>query len=173
MKCYTVHSNERQAQLTTATSATTSCSTNHRGSVDVPPLNTPSAELKRDPRKEERLRYDDRRERSSKHEERHRSDERARREERVSQYEERAKHEERARREERLRGDSPEKEKKRMSRHDDKNRYDERTRRDSSEKRRSNRIGGRGLRSESNHSLTRRLGKILLTKRGRPVGREK
>ena len=162
----------RQAQSTTATSATTSCSTNHRGSVDVPPLNTPSAELKRDPRKEERLRYDDRRERSSKHEERHRSDERARREERVSQYEERAKHEERARREERLRGDSPEKEKKRMSRHDDKNRYDERTRRDSSEKRRSSRIAGRGLRSESNHSLTGRLGKILLTKRGRPVERE-
>ena len=131
--CDTVHSNERQAQSTTATSATTSCSTNHRGSVDVPPSNTSSAELKRDLRKEERLRYDDRRERS-KHEERHRSDERARREERVSQYEERAKYEERARREERLRGDSPEKEKKRMSRHDDKNRYDERTRRDSSEK---------------------------------------
>ena len=33
-----------------------------------------------------------------------------------------------------MRGDSPEKEKKRMSRHDEKNRYDERTRRDSSEK---------------------------------------
>ena len=40
-------------------------------------------------------------------------------------------------------------------------------------KRRANRIGDRGLRSESNHSLTRRLSKILLTKRGRPVGREK
>ena len=39
-------------------------------------------------------------------------------------------------------------------------------------KRRSSRIGGRGLRSESNHSPTRRLGKILLTKRGRPVARE-
>ena len=112
MKCYTIHSNERQAQLTTATSATTSCSTNHRGSVDVPPLNTSSAELKRDPRKEERLRYDDRRERSSKHEERHRSDERARREERVGQYEERAKHEERTRREERSRRDSFEKRRK-------------------------------------------------------------
>ena len=39
-------------------------------------------------------------------------------------------------------------------------------------KRRSSRIGVRGLRSESNHSLTGRLGEILLTKRGRPVGRE-
>ena len=39
-------------------------------------------------------------------------------------------------------------------------------------KRRSSRIGVRGLRSESNHSLTERLGKIFLTKRGRPVGRE-
>ena len=97
-------------------------------------MNTPSAELKRDPRKEERLRYDDRRERSSKHEERHRSDERARREERVSEYEERAKHEERARQEERPKRDSSEKEKERMSRYDDKNRYDERTRRDSAEK---------------------------------------
>ena len=134
LKSYTVHSNERQAQLTTATTATTSRSTNHRGSVDVPPSNTSSAELKRDPRKEERSRCEDRRERSSKHEERHRSDERACREKRVSQYEERAKHEERARREERSRRDSSEKEKERMSRYDGKNRYDERTRRDSSEK---------------------------------------
>ena len=39
-------------------------------------------------------------------------------------------------------------------------------------KRRSSRIAGRGLRSESNHSLMGRLGKILLTKRGRPVARE-
>ena len=40
-------------------------------------------------------------------------------------------------------------------------------------KRRSSRIGDRGLRSESNHSLTGRSGKIiLLTKRGRPVARE-
>ena len=85
LKCYTVQSNEREAQLTTATTATTSHSTNHRGSEDVPPSNTSSAELKRDPRKEERSRYEDRRERSSKHEERHRSDERARREERKSQ----------------------------------------------------------------------------------------
>ena len=38
-------------------------------------------------------------------------------------------------------------------------------------KRRSSRIGVRGLRSGSNHSLTGRLGKILLTKGGRPVGR--
>ena len=108
----------------------------------------------------------------SKHEERQRSDERARREERVSQYEERAKHEERARREERLRGDSPEKEKKRMSRHDDKNRYDGEPEGTLLKKRRSSRIAGRGLRSESNHSLMGRLGKILLTKRGRPVARE-
>ena len=85
LKCYTVQSNERQAQLTTATTATASRSANHRDSVDVPPSNTSSAELKRDPRKEERSRYEDRRERSSKHEERHRSDERARREERKSQ----------------------------------------------------------------------------------------
>ena len=127
LKSYTVHSNKRQAQLTTATTATTSRFTNHRGSVDVPPSNTSSAELKRDPRKEERSRCEDRRERSSKHEERHRSDERARREERVSRYEERAKHEKRARREERSRRDSSEKEKERMSRYDDKNRYDERT----------------------------------------------
>ena len=112
LKCYTVQSNERQAQMTTATTATTSHSTNHRGSEDVPPSNTSSAELKRDPRKEERSRYEDRRERSSKHEERHRSDERARREERVSRYEERAKHEERTRREERSRRDSFEKRRK-------------------------------------------------------------
>ena len=39
-------------------------------------------------------------------------------------------------------------------------------------KRRSSRIGGRGLRGESNLSLTGRLGKIVLTKRGRPVARE-
>ena len=137
MKCYTVHSNERQAQLTTATSATTSCSTNHRGSVDVPPSNTSSAELKRDPRKEERSRYEDRRERSSKYEERHRSDER------VSRYEERAKHEKRARREERSRRDSSEKEKERMSRYDYKTSEPEGT---LLKKRRSRIIGGRGLR---------------------------
>ena len=39
-------------------------------------------------------------------------------------------------------------------------------------KRGSSRIGVRGLRSESNHNLMGGLGKILLTKRGRPVGRE-
>ena len=40
-------------------------------------------------------------------------------------------------------------------------------------KRRSSRIGCQGQRSESNHSLTERLGKILLARRGRPtVGRE-
>ena len=112
LKCYTVQSIERQAQQTTDTTETRSHSTNHRGSVDVPPSNTSSTELKRDTRKEERSKYEDRRERSSKHEERHRSDERARCEERVSRYEERAKHEERTRREERSRRDSFEKRRK-------------------------------------------------------------
>ena len=39
-------------------------------------------------------------------------------------------------------------------------------------KRRSSRIGCRVLGGEGDSSLTERLGKILLTKRGRPVGRE-
>ena len=134
LKCYTVHSNERQAQLTTATIATTWRSTYHRGSVDVPPSNTSSAELKRDPRKEERSRCEDRRERSSKHEERHRSDERALGEEIASRHEQRAKYENRARREEQLKRDWSEKEKEIMSRHDDTKKHDEQIRKESSEK---------------------------------------
>ena len=68
-----------------------------------------SAELKRDPRKEERSR-----------DERHRSDKGAWREERAGQHEERAKNEDMARR------NSSEKDKERVLRYDDKNKPDER-----------------------------------------------